>query len=214
MNVLSNHKWCYSADMAEEIPIARSTLSQHLKELKLSGLIQRKLESPKIKYCIQPENWNLTKKYFSEFLNHNTMKKITLFILLISLGFLSQNMAQSAQKQTSPNARIEVLYFHATNRCPTCLAVESNAKKTIEENFKQELTKGTIKFVSINIDDKANEALVKKYQVAFSTLLIIRKAGASETKTDLTDMGFQYARNNPTKYAELLKAEILKKLKS
>jgi len=60
-------KCCYSGDMAEEIPIARSTLSQHLKELKLSGLIQGSIESPKIKYCIQPENWKIAKKYFSEF---------------------------------------------------------------------------------------------------------------------------------------------------
>jgi hypothetical protein len=142
------------------------------------------------------------------------MKKITFIILLISMGFLSQNIAQTTQKQSAGKSKIEILYFHATNRCPTCLAVENNAKKTLEENFKTELSKGTIKFVSINIDDKANEALVKKYQVAFSTLLIIRKVGTAESKTDFTDIGFQYARNNPSKYAELLKAEILKNLKS
>ena len=67
LEVLSRQSCCYSGDMAEEIPIARSTLSQHLKELKLSGLIQGSIESPRIKYCIQPENWNLAKKYFSEF---------------------------------------------------------------------------------------------------------------------------------------------------
>ena len=67
LEVLSKQSCCYSGDMAEEIPIARSTLSQHLKELKLSGLIQGSIESPKIKYCIQPENWKLAKKYFTEF---------------------------------------------------------------------------------------------------------------------------------------------------
>ena len=140
------------------------------------------------------------------------MKKNTLFIMLLCLSSLSQNIAQTTQNPSNIKTTVEIIYFHATNRCPTCLAVENNAKKTIEENFKSELSKGTIKFVSINIDDKANEALVKKYQVAFSTLLIIRKVGASESKTDMTDIGFQYARNNPTKYAELLKAEIRKNL--
>lgn len=67
LEVLSKQNCCYSGDMAEEIPIARSTLSQHLKELKLSGLIQGSIESPKIKYCIQSENWQLAKKYFTEF---------------------------------------------------------------------------------------------------------------------------------------------------
>ena len=67
LEVLSKQKCCYSGDMAEEIPIARSTLSQHLKELKLAGLIQGSIEPPKIKYCIEPENWKLAKKYFTEF---------------------------------------------------------------------------------------------------------------------------------------------------
>jgi predicted transcriptional regulator len=47
--------------MAEELPIANSTLSQHLKVLKEAGLIQGEISAPKIKYCINRENWNLAK---------------------------------------------------------------------------------------------------------------------------------------------------------
>jgi ArsR family transcriptional regulator len=54
-------KCCYSGDMAEDIPIARSTLSEHLKELKKAGLIQGEINPPYIKYCINKEN--LDKKY-------------------------------------------------------------------------------------------------------------------------------------------------------
>lgn len=50
-------KCCYSGDMADEIPIARSTLSEHLKELKKAGLIQGEISPPYIKYCINKENW-------------------------------------------------------------------------------------------------------------------------------------------------------------
>jgi DNA-binding transcriptional ArsR family regulator len=67
LQVLANQTRCYSGDMAEEIPIARSTLSQHLKELKYSGLIQGETEAPKIKYCINKENWAIAKKTFKEF---------------------------------------------------------------------------------------------------------------------------------------------------
>jgi ArsR family transcriptional regulator, arsenate/arsenite/antimonite-responsive transcriptional repressor len=48
---------CYSGDLVEELPIARSTLSQHLKELKYAGLIQGEINPPYIKYCINRENW-------------------------------------------------------------------------------------------------------------------------------------------------------------
>ena len=50
-------KCCYSGDMAEELPIARSTLSQHLKELKDAGLIQGEINPPYIKYCINKSSW-------------------------------------------------------------------------------------------------------------------------------------------------------------
>lgn len=48
---------CYSGDLVEELPIGRSTLSQHLKELKFAGLIQGEINPPYIKYCINRENW-------------------------------------------------------------------------------------------------------------------------------------------------------------
>lgn len=63
---LCNQSCCYSGDMAEEIPIARSTLSQHLKELKSSGLIQGEINPPKIRYCIHPENWELAREIFGD----------------------------------------------------------------------------------------------------------------------------------------------------
>lgn len=60
-------KSCYSGDMAEELPIARSTLSQHLKELKDAGLIQGEINPPYIKYCINRDNWAEAKSAFKSF---------------------------------------------------------------------------------------------------------------------------------------------------
>ena len=67
LELLSKQSCCYSGNLTEELPIAKSTLSQHLKELKDAGLIQGEIEAPKIKYCINKENWMdaqlLFKKY-------------------------------------------------------------------------------------------------------------------------------------------------------
>lgn len=60
-------KCCYSGDMAEELPIARSTLSQHLKELKEAGFIQGEINPPYIKYCIDKKVWTDAKELFSHF---------------------------------------------------------------------------------------------------------------------------------------------------
>jgi len=63
---LSKQTCCYSGDLTELLPIAKSTLSQHLKELKNAGLIQGEIEGTKIKYCINQENWKIAKKVFKE----------------------------------------------------------------------------------------------------------------------------------------------------
>ncbi len=67
MEYLSKQACCYSGDLSEILPIAKSTLSQHLKELKDAGLIQGEIESPKIKYCVANTEWLDAKERFSEF---------------------------------------------------------------------------------------------------------------------------------------------------
>jgi len=62
---------CYSGDLVEELPIGRSTLSQHLKELKYAGLIQGEINPPYIKYCINRANWETAKKLLDDFLNNS-----------------------------------------------------------------------------------------------------------------------------------------------
>ncbi|MHC1708136.1 MAG: ArsR/SmtB family transcription factor [Bacteroidales bacterium] len=57
---------CTSGEMIGDIPIARSTLSQHLKELKIAGLIQGEIKPPYIKYCINRGNWALAKSLMNE----------------------------------------------------------------------------------------------------------------------------------------------------
>ncbi|GAB4453553.1 MAG: metalloregulator ArsR/SmtB family transcription factor [Bacteroidia bacterium] len=69
LQLLSSQSCCYHGDMTEEIPIAKSTLSQHLKELKNAGLIQGEISPPKIKYCINWQNWELAKKLFNDILS-------------------------------------------------------------------------------------------------------------------------------------------------
>jgi ArsR family transcriptional regulator, arsenate/arsenite/antimonite-responsive transcriptional repressor len=69
LQLLSRQSCCYSGDLSEELPIAKSTLSQHLKELKSAGLIQGETEAPKIKYCLNRENWKEVQTLFAEILN-------------------------------------------------------------------------------------------------------------------------------------------------
>lgn len=64
LQMLAKQTCCYHGDMSEVLPVAKSTLSQHLKELKEAGLIQGTFTLPSVKYCIQKENWALAKQLF------------------------------------------------------------------------------------------------------------------------------------------------------
>ena len=66
VQMLLNEKCCYHGDMSELLPVAKSTLSQHLKELKEAGIIQGSFTPPTIKYCINAEEWGRVKTLFME----------------------------------------------------------------------------------------------------------------------------------------------------
>jgi len=68
LELLSKQACCYSGDLSEILPIAKSTLSQHLKELKSAGLIQGEIETPKVKYCLNQKNWEAAKILLKELL--------------------------------------------------------------------------------------------------------------------------------------------------
>ncbi len=75
LQFLAGRETCFFGDIHEELPIAKATVSQHLKELKEAGLIQGEIEAPKVKYCINRANWEEAKRLFSVFFCHCKDKK-------------------------------------------------------------------------------------------------------------------------------------------
>lgn len=73
---LASQDSCYFGDIHEELPIAKATVSQHLKELREAGLIQGEIETPKVKYCIHKENWKMARELFVDFFNTYVEKDV------------------------------------------------------------------------------------------------------------------------------------------
>jgi predicted transcriptional regulator len=68
LQMLAKQTCCYHGDMSEILPVAKSTLSQHLNELKDAGLIQGNITLPTVKYCINRKNWEIAKALFDALL--------------------------------------------------------------------------------------------------------------------------------------------------
>lgn len=62
---------CVCGDLVNEIGLAQPTISQHLKELKILGLIKGTVEGTSVCYCINNENWLAMKTVMTEFLNQD-----------------------------------------------------------------------------------------------------------------------------------------------
>ncbi len=106
---------------------------------------------------------------------------------------------------TADASTVNVYYFHGKQRCKTCLAIEDVTKKAIADNYKDNQK---VKFVEINIDEDKNKDIVEKYEIAFSSLLIVK----GEDYTDLTEQAFANAVNSPDALTDLIKEEVNKRV--
>jgi predicted transcriptional regulator len=67
LRLLAGETCCFTGELTGLIPMAQSTISQHLKALKEAGLIQGEIDPPKVKYCIHRENWAKAQALFGDF---------------------------------------------------------------------------------------------------------------------------------------------------
>ena len=54
LRLLARRTACICGDIVDELPLAQSTVSQHLKVLKDAGLIRGEVDGPRVCYCIEP----------------------------------------------------------------------------------------------------------------------------------------------------------------
>lgn len=55
VQLLMSRQACVCGEIVDTLPLAQSTVSQHLKILKMSGLIQGEVDGPKVCYCINQQ---------------------------------------------------------------------------------------------------------------------------------------------------------------
>lgn len=54
LQLLVRRQACVCGEIVDELPLAQSTVSQHLKILKEAGLIEGQIDGPKVCYCVNP----------------------------------------------------------------------------------------------------------------------------------------------------------------
>lgn len=97
--------------------------------------------------------------------------------------------APEAAVAEAPAHQVIVYYFHATQRCRTCIAIQKQAEAAVHEEFAPELADGLVVWREVNYDEPANRAFVQQYELVTSSLVLVdQQDGATTEWRNLDDV--------------------------
>ena len=143
------------------------------------------------------------------------MKKIKELLLIFSLVLTITACAADTKGKTTSAAKngVEVLYFHGPMRCRTCVAIEKATKELIDSQFANDVKSGKLVYKEVDLGTKEGEKIGDRYEIAFSSLLIVKKEGGKEKVINLTEDGFKYAVSDKAKLQSIISARLKELLK-
>lgn len=143
-------------------------------------------------------------------MNENAKRIITI-ILLVFVGItvfvqISKNFRDVVQLKL-PNG-LNVIYTHATNRCPTCLKMEQYTRKLLEADFTHQLDTGTISFQDVDYEQPEAANFAHQFQVATASVLLVEvKNGEVIIGKNLVDEVWKL-HTNEVAFKKMLKEQI------
>ena len=87
-------------------------------------------------------------------------------------GNTSYSAAPAQNSSPAGGVRVEVIHFHGTHQCYSCITVGDYAAETVNTYFSQELSEGKITFAHVNAELPENRELAAKYGVTSASLWI------------------------------------------
>ena len=109
---------------------------------------------------------------------------VTLLIVFVGLSFSSTALAADR-----PANRVVAMYFHRTERCPTCKKMGSYTEEAIKKGFAEQVKDGSVEFHYVDFQVKKNAALAKAYKIKGPALIVANvKENKVKVYKDLKDI--------------------------
>ncbi len=131
--------------------------------------------------------------------------------MLCACGSSAPEVPSTSGTSSVPADRVEVIYFYRTYRCYSCIYVEEGAHYTVETYFADELANGKVIFKAVNVEDKENAAIVKKFGAFTSSLFINTIIDGTDHIEEATEVYFLI--DNNSEFVAELRGKIEKSLK-
>ncbi len=117
-----------------------------------------------------------------------------------------KRITQLSQLPPGQVERVEVAYFHRTQRCKSCQEAERLTRKTLDTYFTDQMSSGLVNLTTIDVQDPQNTALTRKYGATGSSLFFGIIKNGVEYICPVSDVWIVL--NNEAKFLPLLRDKI------
>jgi hypothetical protein len=105
------------------------------------------------------------------------MRRIAASLLFAMTALLFATITSSVVRAAdAPKDRVVAMYFHRTERCPTCLKMGSYSEEALKTAFAEEIKKGQVAFHFIDFEDTKNARYTKAYNISGPALIVAKIA--------------------------------------
>lgn len=110
-------------------------------------------------------------------------------VVTLAVAMLGAMFASTAWAAEKPADRVIAMYFHRTQRCPTCLKMGSYSEEAVTKGFAKQVNEGSVEFHYVDFQDKRNAALTKGYKIGGPALIVVKVAkNKAKEYTNLEDI--------------------------
>jgi thiol-disulfide isomerase/thioredoxin len=102
------------------------------------------------------------------------MRKLQLSLLAATVAFTALATANTSSAADAPKDRVIAMYFHRTERCPTCKKMGAYSEEAVKQAFAKQLKDGTVEFRNIDFQDPKNARLAKGYKIQGPALVVAK----------------------------------------
>lgn len=143
------------------------------------------------------------------------MKRVLAIVAVVAMGAIFAMAlphavwaedARAEPEVKKPADRVVVMYFHRTQRCPTCLRMGSYSEEAAVKGFAKEIKDGAVEFHYVDFQDPKNAELTKGYKITGPALVVVKVVGDKAvavknlteiwTKNREKDVFLKYVRDN------------------
>lgn len=142
----------------------------------------------------------------------------TSFLLIIMIAGMLCNCGSHTPEATLPSDTssimadsVEIIYFHRAQRCYSCIYAEQGTRYTMETYFRDELASGKLIFKVVNIEDKKNATIAKKYGAFTSSLFTNAIKNGADHIEEVKEIWFVLG--NDKAFVEVVRSKIEENLK-